>query len=74
MSECDRMTTPLGTLGLSFAFCLFIAIMFVMLCLSLFTALALILIVMHHFKRTHVKFRLSGGVMISQWLYPRQDS
>jgi hypothetical protein len=42
--------------------------MFVMLCLSLFTTLARILIVMHHFKSTHVKLRLSGGVMISQWL------
>ena len=30
---CDRMATPLGTNGLSFPFCLSIAIMFFMLCL-----------------------------------------
>jgi len=27
--ECDRMATPLGNLGLSFVFCLIIAILFV---------------------------------------------
>jgi hypothetical protein len=31
--RCDRMATPLGTNRLSFALCLSIAIMFVMLCL-----------------------------------------
>jgi len=36
MSGCDRMATPLGTNGLSFTFCLSIAIMFVMLCLFVY--------------------------------------
>jgi hypothetical protein len=54
---CDRMTTPLGTLGLSFVFCLIIAFFF---CVDLFifpafTALACIFfyVVMHHFGSTH---------------------
>jgi hypothetical protein len=33
---CERMATPLGTNGLSFAFCLSIAIIFVMLCLFVY--------------------------------------
>jgi hypothetical protein len=56
---CDRMATPLGTLGLSFVFCLIIAILFVC-CIYLFifpafTALACILVyvTMHHVDSTH---------------------
>jgi len=55
---CNKMTTPPGILGLYFGFCLIISILF-FLCLFVyflaFTVLACIPIVMHHFKRTHLK-------------------
>jgi hypothetical protein len=50
------MATPLGTLGLSFVFCLIIAIFCVYLFIfPAFTTLACILVyvVMHHFGSTH---------------------
>ena len=64
---CDRLATPLGTLGLSFVFCLIIAILFVVfICLFIFPAfIALACITL----RAHtLQPRISGGVTVPQWL------
>jgi len=84
MSGCDRMATPLGTLGVSFAFCLFIAknvcrIVFINFYFTLFIALSCIYILamdlglhtslISFFLNAYcINFNISGEVTTPQWL------